>query len=209
MEHVTALAPSSAGERARSDVRHGVREVIGPDAELMIVGEQPGDEEDRAGHPFVGPAGRILDELMEAAKLPRDQIYVTNAVKHFKWEPRGKRRLHSRPSRSEIDACNGWLLAEIEAVKPRMILCLGATAAQSFAGPGFRVQRDRGRPQKTPWAEWWMASYHPSALLRAADDQERRLLEKTLFDDLVTARDELFMPRRQSLRADHSPESAS
>ena len=174
---------------------HATQTVFGEgprDAALVIVGEQPGDEEDRVGRPFVGPAGRLLDELMESAKLPRDRIYVTNAVKHFKFEMRGKRRIHSRPQRSEIDACNGWLLAEIDVVKPRMILCLGATAAQSFAGPGFRVQRDRGRPTKTPWADWWMASYHPSALLRAANDEERKLLERTLHDDLVVARDELL-----------------
>ena len=162
-----------------------------PNAQLVIVGEQPGDEEDRAGRPFVGPAGRLLDELLASANLPRDQIYVTNAVKHFKWEPRGKRRLHSRPIASEMDACKGWLLAEIEAIQPRMILCLGATAAQSFAGSGFRVSRDRGKPTGTPWSEWWMASYHPSAMLRAANDAERRALESTLREDLVLTRQAL------------------
>ncbi len=160
-------------------------------ARLMIVGEQPGDEEDRVGRPFVGPAGRLLDELMERAGLPRSEIYVTNAVKHFKWEPRGKRRLHSRPNPVEVDACRGWLLAEVEALKPRMILCLGATAAQSFCGPQFRITRDRGKPTSTPWAPWWMASFHPSALLRAPDEAARRTMEEDLLQDLGLARREL------------------
>lgn len=175
------------GERATQTVfGEGPR-----DAALVIVGEQPGDDEDLAGRPFVGPAGRLLDTWMNRAGLPRERIYVTNAVKHFKWEPRGKRRLHSRPSTSEIHACSGWLHAEIDAIKPRMILCLGATAAQSFAGAGFRIARDRGQPTKTPWAEWWMASYHPSALLRAEGDAERTKLEQLLLADLIVAREAL------------------
>src|SRR3954466_12137753 len=133
-------------------------------ARIMLVGEQPGDEEDRRGEPFVGPAGRLLDRALEAAGVDRSTIYVTNAVKHFKWEPRGRRRLHARPDPVEIDACRGWLLAELDALKPAMILCLGATAGQSFVGRGFRVHRDRGKPMPTPWAPWFMATYHPSAL---------------------------------------------
>ena len=165
----------------------------GPEnARLMLVGEQPGEEEDRAGRPFVGPAGRLLDAMLERVGLPRAQLYVTNAVKHFKWtesEPRGKRRLHAKPNRDEIGACRGWLLAEVETVKPAMILCLGATAAQSFCGPQFRVQRDRGKPTPTPWAPWWMATFHPSALLRAADESSRRAMEAQFLDDLQRTRD--------------------
>lgn len=161
------------------------------DARLVIVGEQPGDEEDLRGRPFVGPAGRLLDEMMDRAALDRAQVYMTNAVKHFKWEPRGKRRIHSRPTVHEVDACRGWLLAEIEAVKPSMILCLGATAAQSFCGPKFRVQRDRGKPMATPWAPWFMATFHPSALLRAPDEAARREMERLLLEDLAAARDQL------------------
>ena len=175
------------GERATQTVfGEGPR-----DAKLMIVGEQPGDEEDRAGHPFVGPAGRLLDAIMKDVGFDRSTIYVTNAVKHFKWEPRGKRRLHSRPNPVEIDACRGWLTAEVDAIKPAMILCLGATAGQSFVGRGFRVQRDRGKPMPTPWAPWFMATYHPSALLRAEDDDHRRELEGRLRADLALTYAEL------------------
>jgi uracil-DNA glycosylase family protein len=160
-------------------------------APLVMVGEQPGDEEDRAGRPFVGPAGRLLDEMLEKVGLDRTQAYVTNAVKHFKWEPRGKRRLHSKPNRDEIDACHGWMRAELELVQPKMILCLGATAAQSFAGAKFRVQRDRGKPMATPWAPWWMATYHPSALLRAPDPEARQRMAEEFLADLALARDHL------------------
>lgn len=163
------------------------------DARLVVVGEQPGDEEDVKGRPFVGPAGRLLDEMMGRAKLDRSQLYMTNAVKHFKWEPRGKRRIHSRPTVHEVDACRGWLLAEIDAIKPAMILCLGATAAQSFCGPKFRVQRDRGKPMTTPWAPWFMATYHPSALLRAPDEAARAEMERDLLADLAAARDQLAL----------------
>ncbi len=186
-EAARACRACPIGERATQTVfGEGPR-----DARLVIVGEQPGDEEDLAGRPFVGPAGRMLAELMERAGLDRSQIYVTNAVKHFKWEPRGKRRLHSRPNASEMDACRGWLFAEIDVIRPAMILCLGSTAGQTFSGRGFRVQRDRGRPTSTPWAPWWMATYHPSALLRASSADERRVLEATLLADLVTTREQL------------------
>ena len=154
----------------------------------MLVGEQPGDEEDLAGRPLVGPSGQLLDALLDRVGLDRSRIYVTNAVKHFKWEPRGKRRLHARPSPVEVDACRGWLLAEIEAIRPEMILCLGGTAATSFCGPRFRVARDRGRPTSTPWAPWWMATYHPSALLRAPDEETRRALEADMLADLALTR---------------------
>jgi DNA polymerase len=192
---------AAAAERCRAcPIGENATQVVwgeGPaPAPLMMVGEQPGDEEDRAGHPFVGPAGRLLDQMLEKAGLDRTQTYVTNAVKHFKWEPRGKRRLHSKPNRDEIDACRGWLDAELALVEPKMILCLGATAAQAFAGAKFRVQRDRGKPMATPWAPWWMATYHPSALLRAPDEEARQRMEEEFLADLALARDHL-----RSLRA--------
>jgi DNA polymerase len=158
----------------------------------MIVGEQPGDEEDKRGRPFVGPAGQLLDTLLAEAGIDRTKVYVTNAVKHFKWEPRGKRRLHVRPTTHEVDACRGWLMAEIAAIRPEMILCLGATAAQSFCGPGFRVKRDRGRPMATPWAAWWMASHHPAAIVRATSEEERVVLREELSSDLRKARGRLL-----------------
>jgi DNA polymerase len=159
-------------------------------ARLMVVGEQPGNEEDLRGRPFVGPAGRVLDTLLARVGIARSDIYLTNVVKHFKWEPRGKRRMHAKPTPDEVDACNAWLMAEIGVVRPRMILCLGATAAQTFLGPSFRVQRDRGKALTSlPWAPWWMATYHPSALLRA--DEGREELEALVVADLAAARTEL------------------
>src|SRR5829696_1407984 len=122
-------------------------------AHLMLVGEQPGDQEDRAGKPFVGPAGQVLNEALEAAGIPRDEAYVTNAVKHFKWEPRGTRRLHAKPSAREVGACRPWLETELSIVKPKMVVCLGATAAQSLMGPAFRITKQRGEVYAdTPWA---------------------------------------------------------
>jgi uracil-DNA glycosylase len=164
----------------------------------MIVGEQPGDEEDLAGRPFIGPAGRLLEQLLTRAGLSRAEMYVTNAVKHFKFERLPtKRRLHMRPTRSEVEACQAWLLAEVDSVKPEMILCLGATPAQSFCGPQFRVQRDRGKQTSTPWAPWWMATYHPSALLRAHDEAARQKMETEFLADLASTREELTRRSRQ------------
>src|SRR4051794_27802203 len=129
------------------------------DARVMFVGEQPGDQEDLAGKPFVGPSGLLLNDAMEKGGVARDEAYVTNAVKHFKWEPRGKRRLHSKPSAREVAACRPWLEAEIKIIQPRMIVCLGATAAQSLMGSSFRVTKERGKPiEKTPWAPWVLAT---------------------------------------------------
>src|SRR5438105_8572911 len=130
-------------------------------ADVMMVGEQPGDVEDRQGKPFVGPAGRLLDQLMEEVGIPRQQVYVTNAVKHFKWTPRGKRRLHGKPNSREVTACRPWLEAEIHAIEPKMIVCLGATAAQSLLGAKFRITQQRGEIIETPFAPWLMATYHP------------------------------------------------
>ena len=142
-------------------------------AAVMLIGEQPGDQEDLAGRPFVGPAGRLLDRALEAAGVDRSRVYVTNAVKHFKWAPRGKRRIHKKPSDREIDACHQWLEGEIAAVKPSVIVCLGATAAQAVIGRGFKVSVDRGRFIESPLAPVVFATLHPSALLRVVDELER------------------------------------
>ncbi|HEX6533231.1 MAG TPA: UdgX family uracil-DNA binding protein [Gemmatimonadaceae bacterium] len=138
-------------------------------AAMMLVGEQPGDQEDREGHPFVGPSGRVLDAALEEAGIDRDSVYVTNAVKHFKWErgERGKRRIHKKPNDMEIRACRPWLDAEIASVRPRVIVCLGATAAQALLGKQFRVTRERGRAIPTDYADAVIATVHPSAVLRA------------------------------------------
>ena len=154
-------------------------------AAVMLVGEQPGDEEDLSGRPFVGPAGQLLDEILREVGLPRDQLYVTNAVKHFKFEPRGKRRIHKKPGQHDVENCQGWLHAEIRTVKPRIIVALGATAGQAFLGPTFRLVRSRGQFLPTPWTEHWLATYHPSALLRASTPGERQLIEGHLRADLA------------------------
>lgn len=153
-------------------------------AVAMFVGEQPGDQEDRAGKPFVGPSGQLLDEALEAAGIPRDECYVTNAVKHFKFEPRGSRRIHAKPSAREVKACRPWLEAEIKVVKPKMIVCLGATAAQSLMGPSFRLTQHRGEALKTDWAPWLLATNHPSAILRVPDEEMRRRSREQFFADM-------------------------
>lgn len=140
-----------------------------PSAEVMFVGEQPGDQEDQQGKPFVGPAGRLLDQALEEVGIDRTKVYVTNAVKHFKWQPRGKRRIHQKPNSAELAACRPWLDAEIDVVKPRVLVCLGATAAQSLLGRQFRVTKQRGEPVDSPLAETVIATIHPSAILRAED----------------------------------------
>jgi DNA polymerase len=139
------------------------------DAELMFVGEQPGDQEDNLGQPFVGPAGRIFDQALEEVGIDRSRVYVTNAVKHFKWQPRGKRRIHQKPNAAELAACRPWLDAELAVVQPRMLVCLGATAAQALLGRTFRVTKQRGTPVDSPLAELVIATIHPSAILRAED----------------------------------------
>ena len=142
-------------------------------APLMLVGEQPGDQEDLAGRPFVGPAGRVLDEALAEAGIERADAYLTNVVKHFKWEPRGKRRLHQKPNWSEIAACRPWVEAELAVVKPRVLVCLGAVAAQALLGRDVRVTRDRGRPLESPLAPVALATVHPSSILRAPDREAR------------------------------------
>jgi uracil-DNA glycosylase family protein len=136
-------------------------------ADIVMVGEQPGDVEDRQGKPFVGPAGRLLDQMLAEAGIDRSRVYVTNAVKHFKWTPRGKRRLHGKPNSREIFACRPWLEAELEAIRPDLLVLLGATAAQSLLGRQFRITKHRGEFMETDWATWTIATYHPSALLRS------------------------------------------
>ena len=154
-------------------------------AEVMFVGEQPGDQEDLQGKPFVGPAGKLLDKALEEAGIDRSKVYVTNVVKHFKWQARGKRRIHQKPNWSEIAACRPWLEAELDVVEPRVPVCLGATAAQALLGRDFRVSRQRGEPVDSDLAEHVLATVHPSSILRA--DEDRRELEYRAFvDDLKT-----------------------
>jgi uracil-DNA glycosylase len=153
-------------------------------AELMFVGEQPGDQEDLAGHPFVGPAGKLLDRALVEAGIDRGAVYVTNVVKHFKWEPRGKRRIHKKPNAAEIAACRPWLDTEIQLVKPRAIVCLGATAAQALLGRQFKVTAHRGEFVASSLAPLVMATVHPSSILRAPDDESRRLEMERFTDDL-------------------------
>ncbi len=153
-------------------------------ASVFFIGEQPGDQEDLAGQPFVGPAGQVLDEALAAARIPRAAVYVTNAVKHFKWEPRGKRRIHAKPTLGEVRACRPWLEAELAIVKPRIIVCLGATAAQALMGPAFRITRDHGRFFESEWAPWLTATLHPSAILRMPDREKKDAARAELVADL-------------------------
>ena len=142
-------------------------------APIMLVGEQPGDYEDVAGKPFVGPAGKILDRALAEAGINRDEVYVTNAVKHFKWEPRGKRRIHQKPNSREMAACRPWMEAEMRLVKPKMVICLGSTAGRAFFGPSFRVTRERGKVLSSKLAPKVVATVHPSSLLRQPDEVSR------------------------------------
>ncbi|UWZ84207.1 UdgX family uracil-DNA binding protein [Occallatibacter riparius] len=155
--------------------------------ELMMVGEQPGDQEDKQGRPFVGPAGKLLDECLEEAGIDRSQVYVTNAVKHFKWEPRGKIRLHKKPGVREIRACNPWLQAEIQAVEPRLIVCLGSSAAQALLGAQFRVTQSRGVLQHAAGLPPLLATIHPSAILRARTHEDRERERRAFIEDLRQA----------------------
>jgi len=167
--------------------KRGTQTVFGegaPNAKIMFVGEQPGDQEDLEGRPFVGPAGKLLDRALEDAGIDRQKVYVTNAVKHFKWEPRGKRRIHKKPNAVEIAACRPWLDAEIAALRPKIIVLLGATAAQSLLGRDFRVTQHRGEFLKSELASFVMATVHPSSILRAPDEQARHDAMKQFIADL-------------------------
>lgn len=155
-----------------------------PGAIVMFVGEQPGDQEDIAGRPFVGPAGKLLDQVLEEVGIDRSQVYVTNVVKHFKWIPAGKRRLHAKPNAREISACRPWLEAEIASVKPKVLVCLGATAAQTLLGRNFRVSRQRGELISSPLAPYAIATVHPSSLLRAPDEETRQQEKERFVGDL-------------------------
>jgi DNA polymerase len=156
-------------------------------APLMLVGEQPGNDEDLSGHPFVGPAGRLLDRALVDAGIDRRLVYVTNVVKHFKWEPRGKHRLHKKPRQSEIDACRPWIDDELAIVKPKVLVCLGSTAAQALLGRGFRVTAQRGTPVPSPLAPFVCATIHPSAILRTRGDDERHAEYARFVADLAVA----------------------
>jgi uracil-DNA glycosylase len=162
-------------------------------ADVMFVGEQPGDQEDLAGRPFVGPAGRLLDGALVEVGIDRSKVYVTNAVKHFKWEPRGKRRIHAKPNWTEMTACRPWLEAEISLLRPRVLVCLGATAAQSLLGKDFRVSRSRGELIPSPLAEYVTATVHPSSILRARD-QEREVQLREFTADLRKVAELLAAP---------------
>ena len=165
-----------------------------PNARVMLVGEQPGDEEDRKGLPFVGPAGRLLDRALEAAGVDREHLYVTNAVKHFKWQLRGKRRLHKTPAQREIDACHQWLEREIETVKPHVLVALGATAARAVIGKDFKVSVMRGQLVESPMAPYVFATFHPSALLRLKGEEEKEAAFAQLVGDLELIKKALGRP---------------
>jgi uracil-DNA glycosylase family protein len=183
-----SLRNAAASCRACDLWRRGTQTVFGEGdehARVMLVGEQPGNDEDLAGRPFVGPAGRVLSAALERAGIDRRTTYVTNVVKHFKWEPRGKRRIHNKPNWVEITACLPWLEAEVSAIRPKVIVCLGATAAQAILGKTFRVTVDRGKFFPSPLAPLVMATVHPSSLLRAPDDTTRERETARFIDDLA------------------------
>lgn len=190
---LSALRAAAAGCHGCELYRNATQTVFGEGrrgAPLMLVGEQPGDHEDRQGHPFVGPAGRLLDRALHDADIDPESVYTTNAVKHFKFTRReGKRRIHQKPNRTEVVACRPWLIAEIEAVRPQLVVCLGATAAQSLLGPAFRVSASRGEllspPTESSWRAQLLATVHPSAVLR--DSSDRREAYRAFVDDLRVA----------------------
>ena len=184
---LSSLKAAAADCQACDLWKKGTQTVFGDGSRrsnVLFVGEQPGNEEDLTGKPFVGPAGKLFDNALEAAGIDRKQTYVTNVVKHFKWEPRGKRRIHKKPNAIEIAACRPWLEAEIAVVKPEVILALGATAAQALLGPQFRVTKQRGQFIESTLAPYIMATVHPSSILRAPDDETRHEEKRKFIDDL-------------------------
>jgi DNA polymerase len=186
---LTTLRDAARGCKACHLYLRGTQTVFGEGprrAQIMFIGEQPGDVEDVAGLPFVGPAGKLLDRALEQSGIDRRQVYVTNVVKHFKWEPRGKRRIHSKPNAAEIAACRPWLDTEIALVRPHAIVCLGATAAQALLGRGFRVTTQRGTFVESSLAPLVTATIHPSSILRAPDDESRRDAMQGFVEDLRT-----------------------
>ena len=183
-------AQAARGCKACELWQRGTQTVFGSgdrDAEIVLVGEQPGDREDREGLPFVGPAGRLLDQALAEAGIDRERVYVTNVVKHFNWEERGKWRIHKKPRPHHIEACRPWLEAELTAIRPRVIVCLGATAARALLGPAFRVTRQRGEFVPSPLAPHVLATVHPSSLLRAPDEETRHAETRRFVDDLRKA----------------------
>jgi DNA polymerase len=189
---LASLREAARGCRGCELWRRGTQTVFGAGprrARLVLVGEQPGNDEDLAGRPFVGPAGKLLDRALAEAGIDRGDVYVTNAVKHFKWELRGKRRIHTRPNQGEIRACLPWLQAELALVKPAALVALGATAAQALLGRQFRVSRQRGELLASSWAPHVLATVHPSAILRAPDDEARHAeMARFVADLAVVAR---------------------
>src|ERR1043166_1870736 len=187
---LTEVRKASLGCTACHLYRRATQTVFGEGpkhATIMLVGEQPGDYEDVAGKPFVGPAGKIMDQALEEAGIDRKEVYVTNAVKHFKWEPRGKRRIHQKPNSREIAACRPWLEAELRIVKPKLVVAMGATAAQTIFGPTFRVTRERGKVLSSKLAPRVLATVHPSSLLRQPDEASRQREYKHFVNDLRAA----------------------
>jgi DNA polymerase len=186
--------------------RHATQAVFGeietgagakrPKVQVMMIGEQPGNQEDIEGRPFVGPAGKLLDKCLQEVEIDRGQVYVTNTVKHFKWEPRGKLRIHKKPSMKEIHACRPWLEAELESVRPELIVCLGATAAQALLGSKFRLTQSHGAVQKVEGLPPIIATLHPSAILRAQTEEDRHRDMNILLDDLRRTRQVLTAMRR-------------
>src|SRR4029079_6306601 len=184
---LSSLKAAAADCQACELWKKGTQTVFGEgrrQATLLFIGEQPGNEEDLTGQPFVGPAGKLFDNALEEAGIDRKQTYVTNVVKHFKWEPRGKRRIHKKPNAVEIKACRPWLEAEIAVIKPQVVVALGATAAQALLGAQFRVTKQRGQFLESTLAPYVMATVHPSSILRAPDDETRRLEYRQFVDDL-------------------------
>jgi uracil-DNA glycosylase family protein len=187
---LTELREAAAGCRACDLYENATQTVFGegtPHARMMLVGEQPGDREDIEGKPFVGPAGRILDEGLEAAGIDRSRVYLTNAVKHFRFTRRGKRRLHEKPNATQIRACKPWLEAELAVVKPHIVVLLGATAAQAVMGPAFRVSKQRGEVMTSPLGTPVLATVHPSSILRATDEASRKAAMASFVADLKVA----------------------
>jgi DNA polymerase len=189
LKTISALREAARECKACDLWKTGTQTVFGEGsskAQIMFVGEQPGDQEDRQGHPFVGPAGRLLNEALEAVGIDHSKIYITNVVKHFKWvaAARGKKRIHKKPRCSEIHACRPWLDAELRVVKPQILICLGSTAAQSLLGRAFSVMRERGRLVESPLAPYVIATVHPSSILRAPDHNARQMQMQAFINDL-------------------------
>ncbi len=190
-ERAIARLRDDAAKCRNCDLWQGATQTVfgrgDPDADVMLVGEQPGDKEDLAGEPFVGPAGQLLDKALEEAGIDRRKVYVTNAVKHFRWEARGKRRIHKKPNTKQIQACHPWLESEMDVVAPKLVICLGATAAQALLGRDFRVTQHRGEVIRREGLPPVAATIHPSAILRTSDDESRQAEFAHFVDDLKLA----------------------